>query len=134
MARFARTMAMLIKDSLPILQSIQIIRKTINNAHYNLAFQRIEHDVEAGKTFSASIIKEPLFPPMVGQLISLGEESGNMESVLLEVANFYDKEVDTMSKNLTTLLEPIMLIVMGVGIGFVVASVLGPIYSLVNAF
>ena len=57
-----------------------------------------------------------------------------MESVLLDVANFYDKEVDTMSKNLTTLLEPIMLIVMGVGIGFVVASVLGPIYSLVNAF
>ena len=71
---------------------------------------------------------------MVSQLISLGEESGSMESVLLDVANFYDKEVDTMSKNLTTLLEPIMLIVMGVGIGFVVSSVLGPIYGLVNAF
>lgn len=134
MARFSRTMAMLIKASLPILQSIQIIRKTINNTHYNQAFERIEKGVESGKTFSSSLIKEPLFPPMVGQLISLGEESGSMESVLLEVANFYDKEVDTMSKNLTTLLEPIMLIVMGIGIGFVVASVLGPIYGLVNAF
>jgi len=134
MARFSRTMAMLIKASLPILQSIQIIRKTINNTHYNRAFERIEHQVESGKTFSNSVIKEPLFPPMVGQLISLGEESGSMESVLIEVANFYDKEVDTMSKNLTTLLEPIMLIVMGVGIGFVVAAVLGPIYGLVNAF
>lgn len=134
MARFARTMAMLIKASLPILQSIQIIRQTISNVHYNRAFARIEREVESGKTFSGSIIKEPLFPPMVGQLVSLGEESGNMESVLLDVATFYDKEVDALSKNLTTLLEPIMLIVMGVGIGFVVASVLGPIYSLVQAF
>ena len=83
---------------------------------------------------SASVNKEPLFPPMVAQLISLGEESGSMESVLLDVATFYDKEVDTMAKNLTTLLEPIMMIVMGIGVAFVVASVLGPIYGLVNAF
>lgn len=134
MARFARTMAMLIKASLPILESIKIIRRTISNVHYDRAFTRIEQEVESGKTFSGSIIKEPLFPPMVGQLVSLGEESGNMESVLLDVATFYDKEVDTLSKNLTTLLEPIMLIVMGIGIGFVVASVLGPIYSLVQVF
>ena len=134
MARFARTMAMLIKASLPILESLEIIRKTISNVHYNRAFERIQREVESGKTMSVSVSREPLFPPMVAQLISLGEESGSMESVLLDVANFYDKEVDVMSKNLTTLLEPIMLIVMGVGIGFVVASVLGPIYSLVNAF
>jgi type II secretory pathway component PulF len=134
MARFARTMAMLIKASLPILESLDIIRKTISNVHYDRAFERIQHEVESGKTMSASVAKEPLFPPMVSQLISLGEESGSMESVLLDVANFYDKEVDTMAKNLTTLLEPIMMIVMGIGVGFVVASVLGPIYSLVNAF
>lgn len=134
MARFARTMAMLIKASLPILESLEIIRKTISNVHYNRAFERIQHEVESGKTMSVAINKEKLFPPMVGQLVSLGEESGSMEAVLLDVANFYDKEVDVMSKNLTTLLEPIMLIVMGVGIGFVVSSVLGPIYGLVNAF
>lgn len=134
MARFSRTMAMLIKASLPILEAIKIIRQTIQNVHYDRAFERIEHEVESGKTVSVAINKEPLFPAMVGQLIALGEESGNMESVLLDVATFYDKEVDTLSKNLTTLLEPIMLIVMGVGIGFVVASVLGPIYGLVQAF
>ncbi|MEK7170976.1 MAG: type II secretion system F family protein [Patescibacteria group bacterium] len=134
MARFARTMAMLIKASLPILESLEIIRKTISNIHYNRAFERIQREVESGKTMSGAVSKEKLFPPMVSQLISLGEESGSMESVLLDVASFYDKEVDTMSKNLTTLLEPIMLIVMGVGIGFVVSSVLGPIYGLVNAF
>ena len=134
MARFARTMAMLIKASLPILESLEIIRKTISNVHYDRAFERIQREVESGKKMSLAVSKEKYFPPMVSQLISLGEESGSMESVLLDVANFYDKEVDVMSKNLTTLLEPIMLIVMGVAIGFVVASVLGPIYSLVNAF
>ena len=134
MARFARTMAMLIKASLPILEALEIIRKTISNVHYNRAFERIQREVESGKTMSASVNKEPLFPPMVAQLISLGEESGSMESVLLDVATFYDKEVDTMAKNLTTLLEPIMMIVMGIGVAFVVASVLGPIYGLVNAF
>ena len=134
MARFSRTMAMLIKASLPILVSIQIIRKTISNVHYDRAFARIEKSVESGKTFSSAIEHEDLFPPMVSQLVSLGEESGNMESVLLEIASFYDREVDSLSKNLTTLLEPIMLVVMGIGIGFVVASVLGPIYNLVEAF
>src|SRR3989344_9027705 len=80
MARFARTMAMLIKASLPILESLEIIRKTISNVHYDRAFERIQREVESGKTMSVSVGKEPLFPPMVSQLISLGEESGSMES------------------------------------------------------
>lgn len=134
MARFSRTLAMLTKASLPILQSIQIVRKTINNVHYSAAFTRIERAVESGKSVSASIAKEPLFPPVVAQLTSLGEESGNMETVLLEIANFYDKEVDSISKNLSTLLEPLLLVVMGIGVGFVVAAVLGPIYGLVQNF
>lgn len=134
MARFARTMAMLIKASLPILDAIKIIRKTINNVHYNDAFNRIERAVESGKSLSGAINKEKLFPPMVAQLANLGEESGTLDSVLLEVANFYDKEVDGISRNLSTLLEPMMLIIMGIGVGFVVAAVLGPIYGLVDTF
>lgn len=134
MARFSRTLAMLIKASLPILQSIKIIRKTISNVHYDAAFQRIEKAVESGKSLSSAIDREPLFPPMVPQLASLGEESGTLEGVLLEIATFYDKEVDVTSKNLSTLLEPLMLLIMGVGVGFVVAAVLGPIYGLVQNF
>jgi type IV pilus assembly protein PilC len=134
MARFSRTLAMLIKASLPILLSIRIIRKTISNVHYDAAFQRIDKLVESGKSLSAAIDREPLFPPMVSQLTSLGEESGTLEGVLLEIATFYDKEVDTTSKNLSTLLEPLLLIIMGVGVAFVVAAVLGPIYGLVQNF
>lgn len=134
MARFSRTLAMLTKASLPIIQSIQIVKKTINNTHYSVAFVRIEQAVESGKSLSLAIDKEPLFPPMVSQLTSLGEETGNLENVLLEVAEFYDKEVDTISRNLSTLLEPLLLIVMGIGVGFIVAAVLGPIYGLVQNF
>lgn len=134
MARFSRTMAILIKASLPILQSIKIVKKTVNNTGYNEAFTRIERGVESGKSLSSVITKEPLFPPMVAQLTNLGEETGNLEGVLLEIASFYDKEVDTVSKNLTTLLEPLLMIVMGIGVGFIVAAVLGPIYGLVQNF
>jgi len=134
MARFSRTLAMLTKASLPIIQAIQIVQKTINNTRYAAAFIRIEQAVESGKSLSSALEKEPLFPPMVAQLTSLGEETGNLESVLLEIAQFYDKEVDSISRNLSTLLEPLMLIVMGIGVGFIVAAVLGPIYGLVQNF
>lgn len=132
MARFTRTMAMLVKASLPILEAIKIVRKTINNGLYNEAFGRIERAVESGKSLSSAIEKEPLFPAMVAQLSSLGEESGSLETVLLEAANFYDKEVDTISQNLSALIEPLLIVIMGVGVGLVVVAVIGPIYNLVQ--
>jgi type IV pilus assembly protein PilC len=134
MANFSRTMGMLTKASLPIMQSIRIVQQTINNKHYEQAFERIIATVEAGKPLSQAIAKEPLFPPMVSQLITLGEESGNLDSVLGEVTRFYDSEVDNTTKNLSSLIEPIMLIVMGIGVAFVVTSVLSPIYKLVSEF
>jgi len=134
MARFSRTLSMLIKASLPILSSIKIVRKTINNSHYDDSFDRVERAVESGKSLSAALDKEKLFPAMVSQLTNLGEESGSLDKVLLEVADFYDKEVDAVSRNLSALLEPLLLIIMGIGVGFVVAAVLGPIYGLVQNF
>lgn len=134
MANFARTMAMLTKASLPILQSIRIVRRTISNKHYDAAFNRILKAVENGEPLSKTLNKEPIFPPMVTQLTALGEQSGELESVFLEIARFYDSEVDNITRNLAALIEPIMLITMGIGVAFVVASVLSPIYKLVETF
>ena len=131
-ARFARTMSMLTKASIPILQAVKIVKQTINNIYYQEAFERISRKVEGGKTIAQAIEVENLFPPMVTQLISLGEESGTFDASLTEIANFYDKEVDSMSKNLATLLEPMLIILMGLGVAFVVAAVLGPIYGMVQ--
>ncbi|HSX42240.1 MAG TPA: type II secretion system F family protein [Candidatus Saccharimonadales bacterium] len=134
MARFARTMAMLVKASLPILDSLKIVRKTINNQAYDGPFTEISRAVEAGKPLSAALKEQSIFPPMVYQLLSLGEESGDLEPVFSEVANFYETEVDDITKNIATLIEPIMIIAMGLGVAFVVVAVLGPIYGLVNKF
>ncbi len=134
MSTFSRTMGMLTKASLPIIEAIRIVQKTIDTRHYQAAFDRIVRDVESGKPLSTAIGKEPLFPPMVSQLITLGEESGNLDTVLQEVTRFYDSEVENLTKNLASLIEPIMLIVMGLGVAFIVASVLGPIYKLVSDF
>ncbi len=134
MSTFSRTMSMLIKASLPIIEAIRIVQKTIDNKHYEAAFNRIVKEVESGKPLSAAMAKEPLFPPMVSQLTTLGEESGNIESVLQEITRFYDSEVENLTKNLASLIEPIMLLVMGIGVAFIVASVLGPIYKLVSDF
>lgn len=134
MASFTRTMAMLTKASLPILQSLQIVRKTINNSLFDAAFERIQKAVENGKPLSAAIEREPIFPAMVSQLIALGEESGSLDTVLMEINRFYESEVDNLTKNMASLIEPFMLIIMGIGVGFIVASVLGPIYKLVGQF
>lgn len=134
MARFSRTMAMMTKSSLPILQSIEIVRKTISNSLFEAAFTRIEESVRTGHAFSEAIRKEKMFPAMVSQLSALGEQSGTLDEVMLEVADFYDKEIDQITKNLTTLLEPFLLIVMGIGVAFVATAVLGPIYSLAGKF
>lgn len=130
MARFSRTLAMLTKASLPILQSIKIVRQTINNRYYDPAFNNIERLVESGKPLSAAMEKEALFPPMVSQLTSLGEQSGDIESVLLEVADFYDKEVNAISQNLSALIEPLMIVIIGAGVALVVIAVISPIYNI----
>lgn len=134
MARFSQTMAMLVHASVPITQALKIVEKTISNVHYNAAFERIEKAVESGRSLSKAIDTEPLFPAMVSQLSSLGEETGNMEAVLLEIAKFYNQEVDGITRNLATLLEPAMLLLMGIGVGLLVAAVLTPIYGLVQNF
>lgn len=134
MANFARTMAMLTHASLPILESMKIVQKTINNTLYDDAFNRINTAVENGQALSKALEREEIFPPMVPQLTALGEESGNLETVFQEIARFYDSEVENMTKNMASLIEPIMLIVMGLGVAFVVASVLSPIYKLVGTF
>jgi len=133
MANFSRTMAMLVHASLPILQSIKIVQKTINNELYNKSFKAITAAVENGQSLSKAIDKEQIFPPMVGQLISLGEESGDLEAVFTEITHFYDGEVENITRNIASLIEPIMIVIMGLGVGFIVASVLGPIYKLTGS-
>ncbi len=133
MARFARTMGTLVASGLPMLEIIDTVKEVLTNKVYQAAFSQIGKDVESGVTLSVSLKKQKIFPAMIYNLIATGEKSGKLDFVLLSMADFFDKEVEATTASLATLIEPILILIIGAGVGLVVASVLMPIYSLVNA-
>lgn len=132
-ARFTRTMAMLIGAGLPMLEVIKTSGEVINNSIYAASIKKMSDDVENGTPLSKSMQGDKNFPPMVGHMISIGEQSGKLDYVLDQVAAYYEREVATMTKNLSSLIEPLLMVLMGVGVGFVAISVLGPINSVTNS-
>jgi type IV pilus assembly protein PilC len=122
----------LVASGLPILDIIETTSQVIDNQVYSKAFKKIHDQVESGRTFSEALKEQGIFPAMVYHLVSVGEKSGKLDYVLLEMADFYDKEIEASTSNLASLIEPILILLIGAGVGLVVASVISPIYSLVN--
>lgn len=132
MTRFARTMGTLVASGLPMLEIISTVKHVITNSVYQVAFDKISADIESGLPLSESIKKQKIFPAMIYHLISVGEKSGKLDYVLISMANFFDKEIENQTAGISTFIEPFLIIIIGAGVGLVVASVLMPIYSLVN--
>ena len=133
MARFSRSLETLIAAGLSITSSLKIAKNTINNSVYEKALDKIEQEVENGSELATVMKMEKCFPPMMPRLIGIGEKSGKLDFVLGCLAEYFERDVETTARNLTTILEPILTIIMGIGIALVVASVIMPIYGLVNA-
>lgn len=132
MARFCRSTGTLVASGLPILNIIGTTQEVMNNRVYRNSLKKIGGEIESGVTLSAALKKEGVFPPMIYHLVSVGEKSGKLDYVLLSMANFFDQEVETSTNSLANLIEPILIIIVGAGVGLVVASVIMPIYSLVD--
>jgi type IV pilus assembly protein PilC len=132
-ARFAQTFSFLSQAGVPVLEIFDTLRGVMGNAVYSAEIDRIAKEVENGTPLSTSIRKSSRFPAMVGQLVKVGEQSGDLAGMFKVLGNFFEKEVDTMAKNLSTLLEPIIMVIMGAVIGFILIAVLQPIYGLINA-
>ena len=132
MARFTRTMATLVSSGLPMLRILETVKEVVGNQVYKMAFEGISQDVESGVTLSVAIKKQKIFPPMISQMISVGEKSGKIDEILLHLANFYDKEVEASTSALASMIEPILIVIIGAGVGAAIAAVILPIYSLVN--
>lgn len=132
MARFTRTMATLVASGLPMLEIVKTVKEVVGNNVYNPLFDQIYTDIESGVPLSQALKKHREFPVMIAQMVSTGEKSGKIDYVLFNVADFYDKEVEATTNNLTALIEPILILVIGAGVGVAIASVILPIYSLVN--
>lgn len=131
-ARFARTLNTLTSAGMPILEVFSTLEEVIGNSIYEKEIQVARKKIESGYPVSKALKESPIFPPVVIDLIAVGERSGNMSYVLKNLTRFFEKDVDNMTKNLSTMLEPVMMIIMGVGVAFIVASVIMPIYGLVQ--
>lgn len=133
LSRFCRTTGTLVASGLPILDIMKTTCQIMNNHVYRSALEKVGQEIESGRTFSDALKKQGVFPAMIYHLIFVGEKSGKLDEILLSMANFFDRDIETMTANLANLVEPILIIIVGAGVGLVVASVIMPIYSLVNA-
>lgn len=130
--RFARTLSSLISAGVPILDAITTTEQVVNNIIYKEELRTIKTLIERGQPISQAMRQQPHFPPVVSNILSIGEKTGNIGPVADDLADFYSKEIDQTAKNLTSLLEPAIMLIMGVGIGLVVAAVVMPIYRLIG--
>ncbi len=131
LTRFARTLGMLLKSGLHIDEALEVTRNTVGNYYYYKALSHIEERVAKGTKLADNLKAYPnLFPRMVSRMIMVGEESGNLEDTLAYLANFYEVEVDNSTKSLATAVEPILLIFIGLVVGFLALSIITPIYNI----
>ena len=130
LARWSRTFSGAISSGVPILQAIQISGDTAGNAVLQEAMNDVYASVKRGGSIAKPLGEHPVFPPMVSHMVSVGEDSGQLETMLSKIADFYDAEVDAKVKALTSLIEPVMIVVVGSVVGFVVISMYLPIFKL----
>ncbi len=129
-----RTLSILINSGVSILDGLSIVIETTDNAIYQAAFKDIYTQVEKGSSLGAAMTKEQIFPPLLVQMTTVGEQTGHLDETLLRVSTYFEMESALAIKALTTLIEPLILVVLGLGVGFLVISVITPIYNLTNSF
>jgi type IV pilus assembly protein PilC len=130
LSRFSRTFATLIKSGVPILGAMEIVSETAGNHVISRVVDRATDNVKAGETLSDPLAQSPVFPPMVTKMIGIGERSDALDALLEKISEFYDQQVEAEVKSLTSLIEPLMIAVMGVVVGGIVLAVFLPIFKL----
>lgn len=133
-SRFARTLSALTASGIPLLQGLVVVEKIVSNVVIRRIIQNIRTSIAEGSTVAEPFKASGFFSPMVVQMISTGEKTGKLDQMLGEIASFYEPEIDYTIKNLTALLEPFMLLAMGVMVAFIALSVLLPIFNLIKVF
>lgn len=132
MARFARTGTTLVASGVPIIQMLEITGEAVDNVHINDSIKAAIEKVKGGKALSLALKNDPNFLELVPNMLQIGEQSGALENMLAKVADYYEKEVDNEIKNISTIIEPVLMVVMGIIAITIVAAILLPIYGLVN--
>lgn len=128
-----RTLAILTKSGVSILESLEIVSSTATNYVYYEAFKRIYKKVEKGESIGRAFSEEKFFPPILIQMIQVGEETGHLDETLTRISKYFEVETEMAIKTLMSLIEPMILIILGIGVGFLVMSVISPIYQLTGS-
>jgi len=134
LVEFARTLGVLIGAGVPILKALKIVSSALTNVIYQDGIDQAAKGVEKGVPLGTLLSRNPIFPPILGQMVTVGEQTGKVDETLLRISAYFEQEGDEAVKGLTTALEPIIMVMMGVGIGFVVLSIIVPIYKLTSSF
>lgn len=129
-ARFSRTLATLLQSGVPLLAAMEIVRNVVNNIIIGEAIRKAGKDVEEGKGLSGPLAQSGIFPPLVTEMIAVGEQSGTLESMLNRIATAYETEAQANIMVMTSLLEPLMIVVMAILVAFIVVSILLPIFEM----
>jgi general secretion pathway protein F len=131
-ARFARTLSTLLRSGVPLLTSLDIVKNIVGNVRLSRVVEEARAAIQEGESIAAPLKRSGEFPPLVYHMVAIGERSGALEEMLTNVAAAYESQVDTRVNAMTSLLEPLMIVVMGVGVAFIVFSILMPILQINN--
>ena len=130
LSRFGRTLGSLLQGGVPLISALQIVGKIVGNSLIASVLDNAVDDIQAGKSLAATLSQSQWFPPMVVQMVSVGEQSGELEAMLNKIADTYEREVESHIMALTSMLEPFMILLMGLIVGFIVISILLPIFEM----
>ncbi|MDQ4005031.1 MAG: type II secretion system F family protein, partial [Actinomycetota bacterium] len=132
LSRFARTLGVLSRSGVPILQSLDIVAETVNNEVVARAVKDVQLGVKEGESIATPLMRHDVFPPMVVQMMAVGEETGALDTMLEKIADFYDDEITAAVESLTSLIEPVMIGVVGGAVGAIVVSLYMPLFNIIN--
>jgi type IV pilus assembly protein PilC len=131
-ARFTRTLATLLTSGVPILEGLDITSRTAGNAILEEVIRQLRRQIEEGKTLWEPMKQSGFFPPMVIQMVSVGESTGELDNMLVKVADYFEEEVDTVVANLLTIMEPVIMVILGVIVGTIVIAMYMPLFKLIR--
>jgi type IV pilus assembly protein PilC len=132
-ARFSRIYSSLLKSGVSVVEALKIVSKTLTNHYYQIVLEESIEQVQKGVNLSKVIGKNPrIFPVLVAQMLEVGEETGKTEGILLKLAEFYEDEVTNITKNMSSIIEPVLMVIIGAAVGFFAVSMLQPMYSIME--